>query len=407
MTRQEIDFKEYSQFVDTSMPKQTLASFTASLRQMMELYADSDAKMKLVLVNSNHETENVRLSKILEIRTERQLKIKEILEIVWKARNNQGSTSDPTRKFYKPLDVFLNVTDTVTSLITDGETLLARQELEKMTSKLREAEALNEEKQLILDSEILKVIELESQILELNRRAVEQQSINASRINGSRGLTPGSTNVSLGGLQSSTLNTQIRGPFKLDTNTPKFRSRLEEDIDKWLIRIEASLTLGMVPLQYWITATYNYLEGSALEMAINANLGNLTWDKLKEDLINSFRPVNKDYDLRARLLRLKEGDSYDKYLYEFRALINQIPKSMLGDQDRYTCFVSGLKHKTRIEIFRSKCTSLEEAIFLSNQLNSERNIDRVPNGQINVFKVQRKTFRRNRHWEERNEMFPM
>ena len=168
----------------------------------------------------------------------------------------------------------------------------------------------------------------------------------------------------------------FKGAYKLDAKTPVFHSRIDEDVDKWLIRIEASLTFANVPQSLWITATYNYVEGIALEMVIAAKKDNQTWDSFKERMIETFRPVNKKYDLRARLLKLKDVDNFDKYLHDFRTLENQIPLEELSKIDRFTCFMAGLRSKTRGEILRLNVKTLEEAIKTANQLNAERNQDK-------------------------------
>ena len=66
----------------------------------------------------------------------------------------------------------------------------------------------------------------------------------------------------------------------------------------------------------WITACFNYLEGIAFELSVAAANAGHSWDRFKEDLIKTFRPVNKDFELRAKLLKLKESGNFDKYLHE-------------------------------------------------------------------------------------------
>ena len=122
---------------------------------------------------------------------------------------------------------------------------------------------------------------------------------------------------------------EYKGNFKLDAKTPVFHSRLDEDIESWIIRIEASLTLSNVPLALWITAGYNYVEGIALQMVIAAKKDNKSWNDFKDILVKTFRPIYKDYDIRARLLKLKDVDNFDKYLHDFRTLTNQIPLDKL------------------------------------------------------------------------------
>ena len=71
-------------------------------------------------------------------------------------------------------------------------------------------------------------------------------------------------------------------------------------------------TLANVAEKLWITDCYNYLEGIAFEMAIAANKSNRSWNQFKEDLIRTFRPVNKNFNLRAKLIKLQESESFVK-----------------------------------------------------------------------------------------------
>jgi hypothetical protein len=67
--------------------------------------------------------------------------------------------------------------------------------------------------------------------------------------------------------------------------------------------------LAKVPVGLWITACNNYVEGIALQMVNAAKKDNKTWNKFKEMLVKKFRPIFKDYDIRARLLKLKDMDT--------------------------------------------------------------------------------------------------
>lgn len=83
----------------------------------------------------------------------------------------------------------------------------------------------------------------------------------------------------------------------------------------------------------WITACYNYLEGKAFEIATAASMSGHTWTRFKEDLIKTFRPVTKNFDLHAKLLKLHESESFKNYLIEFGTLVNQIPLDKLTVED--------------------------------------------------------------------------
>ena len=70
---------------------------------------------------------------------------------------------------------------------------------------------------------------------------------------------------------------------------------------------------------FYIKFALGYTENRANYLAITAIASNHTWEEYKETLINQFRPVLKEYDLRAQLGQLKQGDNFDKYVNSFKS----------------------------------------------------------------------------------------
>ena len=366
MSRKVYDFKSYNDFFGTKVTKQTLASLCASLREILDVYSAEDEKLKKTLLDKGSSYE-AKVDAIVEAREDRKTKMLAIVQKVLEKRNTNFTGNDVI-KAVSVCDVFKNLHENVDE--EGGLTDNYEEIILKLNTEIEDFKT--------------KVASANETILELERK-IGQQVESASTLYG---------HTTLESVNTTSSTSSFKGAYKLDAKTPVFHSRIDEDVDKWLIRIEASLTFANVPQSLWITATYNYVEGIALEMVIAAKKDNQTWDSFKERMIETFRPVNKKYDLRARLLKLKDVDNFDKYLHDFRTLENQIPLEELSKIDRFTCFMSGLRSKTRGEILRLGVKTLEEAIKTANQLNAERNQDKGLSGQLNYLKVQKKGFKK-------------
>ena len=73
------------------------------------------------------------------------------------------------------------------------------------------------------------------------------------------------------------------------------------------------MKLANVPEDLWFVACSNYVEGIALEMVVRATIDDKPWSKLKEDLVKTFRGPHRDYDLRSKMLTLRDTGSFEKY----------------------------------------------------------------------------------------------
>ena len=160
------------------------------------------------------------------------------------------------------------------------------------------------------------------------------------------------------------------GSYKIDSKTPVFKSKPDEDVETWLYKMETALQFANVPENMWLVAVGNYLEGTALELVMTARIDGRTWKDLRTDLIKTFRATFKDFNLRSKILTLRDGGNYDKYLHEFRLLSNQIPKSAMSEAERLTCFIQGLRPKTRVELFLKKVDKLEDAILVASSMEN-------------------------------------
>lgn len=94
-----------------------------------------------------------------------------------------------------------------------------------------------------------------------------------------------------------------------------------------------------------------------------------TWLDFRNALLSEF--VTSDHTRRARdkLRSLKQMNSVEKYLPEYRNLILMIGDMNEGEKvDR---FVDGLKYNVRVEVLKSNCNSFEECARLALNVDSE------------------------------------
>ena len=363
MSRQIKTFEKFSDFVDKSVKKQSLASLLVSLHSVLRIYQEGEADMKKIFINENlfldqakQPDHQKRVSELAKIRNARKQKLLAAFKLVRDARNKNFSEDEWLPEFTHPLDLFNNISDAIPAGDPDDTEALGSN-IEDLNSQINHYRAEYDTKVEQLDAvnnDLTRCKRLLDEANEKLRSAVPSGGQATVRTN----------------FTSSPSLPEHKGNFKLDAKTPVFHSRLDEDIESWIIRIEASLTLANVPVGLWITACYNYVEGIALQMVIAAKKDNKTWNDFKEMLVKTFRPIFKDYDIRARLLKLKDMDSFDKYLHDFRSLTNQIPLDKLSIEDRLTLFMSGLRPKTRNELLQKKVKTLDEAIDLANSMNS-------------------------------------
>jgi hypothetical protein len=381
MSRQVIAFEKFSDFVDKSVRKQSLASLLVNLHNVLKIYAEGEADMKKIFINesifldqANKPDHQKRVNELAKIRNTRKQKLLAAYKLVRDARNKNFSEDEWLPEFTHPLDLFNNISDTIPgSDLEDTEILNSNiEDLNRQVNHYRAEYDTKIEQLDAVNNDLARYKRLLDEANEKLRSAVPSDSLDRTTV-----------------MQSYTSSPSLpvyKGNFKLDAKTPVFHSRLDEDIESWIIRIEASLTLANVPVGLWITACYNYVEGIALQMVIAAKKDNKTWNEFKEMLVKTFRPIFKDYDIRARLLKLKDMDSFDKYLHDFRSLTNQIPLDKLSIEDRLTLFMSGLRPKTRNELLQKKVKTLDEAIDLANSMNSARNIEKMSFSQVNYVK---------------------
>ncbi len=121
---------------------------------------------------------------------------------------------------------------------------------------------------------------------------------------------------------SNQVTSEYKGGYKIDSNTPIFKSKQDENVDSWLFKIGNQFKLQKIPKSDWLVAVCNYVERTAFEICVKANEANNSWDKFRDTLITIFRPMFKPLNVRSKLLKLRDIGGNYKYLHEFYTVFN-------------------------------------------------------------------------------------
>ena len=92
--------------------------------------------------------------------------------------------------------------------------------------------------------------------------------------------------------------------------------------------------------QWFLSVKNNEVEGKALMS---------DWVTFKTAITKEFEPCNIEQLLRINLLKLKQTETVQKYIREFRVIVQQI-KSITED-DKICYFMNGLRKKYSAELF--------------------------------------------------------
>ena len=94
MSRQIKTFEKFSDFVDKSVKKQSLASLLVSLHSVLRIYQEGEADMKKIFINENlfldqakQPDHQKRVSELAKIRNARKQKLLAAFKLVRDARN--------------------------------------------------------------------------------------------------------------------------------------------------------------------------------------------------------------------------------------------------------------------------------------------------------------------------------
>jgi len=159
-------------------------------------------------------------------------------------------------------------------------------------------------------------------------------------------------------------------PGSLNVQLATFQGRSSESVSTWIFQIEeafkakgigenrkvafAASSLRDAALQWyqnWVTAANNPASGLAPIR---------TFDDFKSAITTAFQPPNYQFVLYRQLKELKQTGTIYDYVYAFRNLMGQVQD--MGELDRITYFIEGLRTETKREINYQAPKNLEAAI---------------------------------------------
>jgi hypothetical protein len=214
---------------------------------------------------------------------------------------------------------------------------------------------------------------------------------------------PGSTTEEESGGTVATTNDKQR-IMKLDPNTPSFGKDKRENIDEWLFAMESSFMVANIPDQFKLAVAVPYLKGVPLQTLIRYMTDNetsATWKEFTDILINNHKPDDLRRRLRVQLRDLRQHESLDNYISQFRSIVNRLDG--LSEEDQVFYFTEGLSQKSRYEVNSKGCDTLEKAISVASQF--EACFGKQNAVEVNYTKtINKRGFRPKRHFYNNNNM---
>ena len=195
--------------------------------------------------------------------------------------------------------------------------------------------------------------------------------------------------------------------YKLDSNTKSFSGLPGEKLSQWLFIINNAFTAQNINSdKIKLAAITNYVRGSVLNALIRyCDEANPTWAGFENILKAQFEDSNLDYRVRTQFLHLKMENSFSKYLARFQELLNQSTTLSRDSLEVLFKFTDGLSEKFAYAVRREKCSNLNSAIEVCQDLDClERNFRSEGQSEsINTIKrVNFSRFQTRRPWRSRS-----
>jgi hypothetical protein len=215
MSRQVIAFEKFSDFVDKSVRKQSLASLFVSLENVLKIYAEGEADMKKIFINesiyldqANKPDHQKRVNELAKIRNSRKQKLLAAYKLVRDARNKNFSEEEWLPEFTHPLDLFNNISDTIPgSDLKDTETLGSNiEDLNRQVNHYRAEYDTKVEQLDAVNNDLARYKRLLDEANEKLRSAVPSGSLDRTTVRASYTTSPSLP--------------EYKGNFKLYAKTP-------------------------------------------------------------------------------------------------------------------------------------------------------------------------------------------
>ena len=367
---------QFKDFNSTHVHKSTLASLCATLYKVVDAFDWYDGEEKKIITDrvaiGNSQTAAILAEKLANLRVQLKDKWKPIFDEFTKKTRDRGTE---IKDFESPLDFFTVISDLVKDLedTTSGQEFHDQIETLKKTIENLEDKLSDKQEHIVdLQRSITKFEQNEQTYIKNSsywQKEIERlQEIitNLEKISTKR-----DTN-SQDDFGFARLNIAQRSDkaYKIDPKTPVFNSEIGENIKDWIFMVENALRLASVPEHLYLTAISNYVKGTAFQM-LKADMRK-PWKNFKEELLQTFLPPDHERRIRTKLLNLTQNESYDKYANDFQYWSNQISADKMSEEDRFACFMQGLRAKTRVELIIKGEKNLKEALLLAATIEHAR-----------------------------------
>jgi len=193
--------------------------------------------------------------------------------------------------FKKASDIFKNITDE--PVPEDGlEGAKLEQELVELKERVKDLidELDSTKESLEVEKDAGDKLKLALSDLENKFKKVSQQTA----------VSETQPNISSSSISGVTLSSKVDYGTKLDSNTPKFHSKLDEDVEEWIDKVEVSLKNARKARETWLNEINGYVSGTAYETIKKCRALNESWDDYKIKLLKIFKPQHKEFRLRLK-----------------------------------------------------------------------------------------------------------
>jgi len=205
-------------------------------------------------------------------------------------------------------------------------------------------------------------------------------------------LTAAREQAESGGGKNENVTTRERS-YKIDSNSPVYHGRVDENLDEWITIMNYNCMAAGVPDNMKLYSVANYLKDSARSelMAYQRSTPKEERSFLEfcKRLIKRDDPDIRSNKAKAKLERLRQVDSFDDYLNEFRSISLDTD---WPDSELLRRFKEGLRKHTRMHVVSQNPKSLNDAINLACLLEqSMRSFEENRDEEVNFSKSRRNT----------------
>jgi hypothetical protein len=155
--------------------------------------------------------------------------------------------------------------------------------------------------------------------------------------------------------------------WRLKVTPPTFSGNKGEDVISWLFKYRSAMEVNNVPKRLWVQLALQFLTGNASVWFISTlgpeDLDGYDYKRFVKKIRKEYEPFENAHELRDRLDNLKQGDSINDYVKEFRLLVLQI--NDMAEVDKIRAFTRGLKGKTAAYTRLEQPQTIESAIHIA------------------------------------------